>query len=192
MITPRERNLLIMLLVLGVLGAYFLFYLQPTLEERTQLISDIESAREGISDAQLRTIQHSIAVSRLENDLTEEWEETMVGIGEYISVTEMYRLVQRIVYQHAAIGEQRDVSVDIGESEQEGNLYITPVSVSFNASVPGLEAVVRGFNTATINGQAIENRIVSYNVTANFSGNFADPDVVSVNLTVEFITQRGH
>jgi len=192
-LSRREIVLITLLLVMVAAGAYFLFFLQPTLDDLTRLRAEREQYRDESSSALMRIVQfgqlqreyygvRNSETGEYENSLHDAWHEATEYVMDEFRDTEILRLIQNIVHPHAVQGTS--VAVDFRPATYLGYLYSYPVALTFTVSGhAALNTVIAAFND-----YESVTRIVSYSVSSA-AGNIGILfDNLNVSLTVEFVS----
>ncbi len=134
--TKREKNLVLILLVLIALCAYWLFFLSPYVEEMKVL----EAKNEANQIALYNKSQQQLKNTELLKNLTDN-EQQIATLSE--GITQGYDQPAILVYLEKTVKEHaQKLTFSFGETKQTGLLVACPATVTMQSSYDGLKKVL--------------------------------------------------
>lgn len=140
-ISKRERTLITIVLILAVIAAYYVFFLKPYIDD----FGELSSQRTTKSvDLETKTMQQA-QVDKLDEQiagLTEEIESTIANIPQGFDQPPMLVYLEETVNTHA-----QKIAFTFKHPEMDGQMTITPVTISMYSSYDGLKAILQEFSS---------------------------------------------
>lgn len=134
--TKRERTLVFILLVLIVIGAYWLLFLSPYIEDMKVLKAQTQENQTLLYNKSQQQIKNNELLKDL-SDNDRQVAELSAGITQGYDQPAILVYLEKTVKEHAA-----KQTFSFGETRQTGQMIACPVTVTMQSSYDGLKEVL--------------------------------------------------